>query len=395
MIAELVDQELEPTLARLERLVREPSIEGSAAITRCLDLIEDDLAPLAGRVRRPEFEGLPSLVCEWGDPADERRLLLAGHADVVPADGAWSTPPFSLARHGDALTGRGVCDMKGALAAFVGALKVVSHHSGLDGAPVSLVVTGDEEVGSPRGMIPLLREREVAGAWAVCGEPTSLDVFTGNRGVIWLRITIRGRGGHAGLAHVLDNPLPIAARLLGALESLPLTVRDERFDPSTPSLTATWLQVEGEPVVNIVPDAVSIGVDRRLLPGESPDAAIAQIEEAVASCVAAPFDAQVTVDWVCPPYIASVTDPFVGAAQEVVREVGRAGSLGTDSAADDSSWLGNAGISTVLCGPGEPEQAHTTDETVAVSEVRDAIEVYARLALAARDGRIPKGNELR
>jgi acetylornithine deacetylase/succinyl-diaminopimelate desuccinylase-like protein len=384
-ISDLVDRELEATIALLERLIAEPSVEGSDRIRKCLDIIEDALQGTSRRVRRPAFDGLESLVCEWGDPRATERFLLTGHADVVPADGDWQTPPFVLTRKGDALYGRGVCDMKGALAAFVGALKVVAQDGGLADAPISLVVTGDEEVGSPRGMIPLLRDGEIAGTWAVCGEPTDLRVFTGNRGVIWLRVEIRGKGGHAGLAHLLQNPVHLGADVVAALARLPLTVRDLRFDPPTPSLAVTSLTSEGEPVANIIPGTVSIGVDRRLLPGESPDTAVAQIEAAVASLVTESFEGRVIVDWTCPPYIASTSDPLVTTAQRIVRDLGRSDALGTDSAADDSSWLGEAGISTILIGPGEPVQAHAVNETIGVSELRDAIEVYSRLCLAVRD----------
>ncbi len=384
-LAAAADEELKPTLDLLARLIAEESVEGSAAISRCLELIDDAVDPLAGRRRRLEFDGLPNLVADWGDTGDARRLIFAGHTDVVPAEGEWETDPFSLLRRGDTLIGRGVCDMKGTLAAYVGALKVVARHVELDRMPVSLVVTGDEEVGSPRGMVPLLQGGHIGGGWALCGEPTGLDVFTGNRGVAWLRIKISGRGGHAGLPHACDNPVWPAARAVTALQAVPMAHRDDRFDPSTPSLTVTSMQVEGEPASNTIPDAVWLTIDRRLLPGETSEDAIAQIESAISDTVAAPFAWALSVDRVCPPYIAAEGDPLVDTVQRIVQRVGRAGTLGTDPAADDSSWLGNAGISTVLCGPGAPEQAHTTGEQVDVSQIRDAISIYAHLILAAAD----------
>jgi acetylornithine deacetylase/succinyl-diaminopimelate desuccinylase-like protein len=143
------------------------------------------------------------------------------------------------------------------------------------------------------------------------------------------------------------------------------------------------MQVDGQPAANTIPDAVWVTIDRRLLPGETAEAAISQIESAVREAVAAPFSWALTVDRVCPPYIAAEGDALVETVQRSVRRVGRAGTLGTDPAADDSSWLGNAGISTVLCGPGGPEQAHTTGEHVDVSEIRDAIAIYTQLILAA------------
>jgi acetylornithine deacetylase/succinyl-diaminopimelate desuccinylase-like protein len=384
----LVDGELDPTLELLARLVSEPSTEGSDAIGRCLDLIADELEPMQGRASRPQWKGPPNLVVEWGDAAAPDRFLLTGHADIVPAEGHWTTPPFTLVRRGDLLLGRGVCDMKGALAAFVGALKVVFQLGKLADAPVSLVITGDEETGSSTGMVPLLEERVIEGATAICGEPTDLDVYVGNRGVMWLHVEVRGHGGHAGMAEELANPLLPAAEVVRALSSLGLDARDERFQPATPSLTATTLRGDGDQAVNVIPDTVTIGLDRRLLPGEDADEAFREIERVVAQTVASPFEALVVMDWTVPPYIADAADPLPHALQAIVRDIGREGALGTDPAADDSSWLGRAGISTVLCGPGEPAQAHTTDEALAVADLRDAIEIYARLVLAAREGHL-------
>jgi acetylornithine deacetylase/succinyl-diaminopimelate desuccinylase-like protein len=386
-LAASADEELEPTVDLLGRLIAEESVDGSDAVGRCLAVIDDAVQPLGGRRRYVEFDGLPNLIADWGDAGDDRRLILAGHTDVVPAEGEWKTDPFALVRRGDTLIGRGVCDMKGAVAAYVGALRVVARVTDLDHAPVSLVVTGDEEVGSPRGMVPLLDGGHVTGRWALCGEPTGLDVFTGNRGVAWLRIKISGRGGHAGLPHASDNPVWPAARAVTALQTLPMAVRDARFDPPTPSLTVTSIQVDGEPASNTIPDAVWLTIDRRLLPGETADAAIAQIEEAMRDSVAAPFTWALAVERAVPPYIAAEGEPLVNTVQRIVRHAGRPGTLATDPAADDSSWLGNAGIATVLCGPGAPEQAHTTGEHVDIAQIRDAILIYAQLILAAAGAR--------
>ncbi|HEX3690318.1 MAG TPA: M20/M25/M40 family metallo-hydrolase, partial [Solirubrobacteraceae bacterium] len=146
-------------------------------------------------------------------------------------------------------------------------------------------------------------------------------------------------------------------------------------------------QVDGEPASNTIPDAVWLTIDRRLLPGETADAAIAQIEEAMRDSVAAPFTWALAVERAVPPYIAAEGEPLVNTVQRIVRHAGRPGTLATDPAADDSSWLGNAGIATVLCGPGAPEQAHTTGEHVDIAQIRDAILIYAQLILAAAGAR--------
>jgi len=380
-----IDDELEPTLDFLGRLIAEASVEGTDAITRTQQMIASAARPLGGREAVHTYDGVPNLMIDWGSPDSAERLLLTGHADVVPADGPWPSPPFTMTRSGTTLTGRGTADMKGGLAAYVGALNVLARTGQLDGTPISLVVTGDEEVGSQHGMMPLLREGKTRGRWAVCAEPTNLDVYTGNRGVVSLRISVTGRAGHAGLPHVCANPIPVAARLVTALDSLPVTATDPRFDPPSATLTVTSVAVPGRPSMATIPGEVQLAVDRRLLPGETPQGALEPIRQAIAAVVTDPFGARIDVLRAWPPYMAADDDPLVRLAQEIVRSVGRRGSLGADLAADDSSWLGDAGISTILCGPGAPGEAHTAGERIDVSDVRDAIAIYVGLCLAARE----------
>lgn len=382
-LAELADARLERTLELLARLVAEPSVEGSPAIGRCLDLVETEIAPLARSVERPSFDGLESLVARFGEGPPERRLLLSGHADVVPVEEGWQTPPFELTRRGARLVGRGTCDMKGAVAALVGTLQLLDELGLLEECSLELALTGDEEVGSQRGTIALLQRGFLSGRFAVCVEPTGLDVFLGNRGLVWLEIAVHGRGGHAGLAHLLANPVPVAARLAARLHELPLAARDERFDPPTPGLNVTRIDAGASlGAVNVVPKVAVLGVDRRLLPGEDPDEAIAAIRAAVEEVVTPPFRGELSVLRRWPPYLIEPDEPLALAAQAAVRAVGRPGAFGTDAAANDSSWLAAAGIPTVLLGPGRPADAHTSGESVAIREVRDAVEIYARLALA-------------
>lgn len=379
-----VDRRLEETLDLLADLVAEPSVEGSAAIDRCLDRVANAVAPLARSIERASWGGPSCLIARFGHGGAGRRLILSGHVDVVPAEGAWTTPPFVPARVDGRVIGRGTCDMKGGVAAFVGSLHVLADSNLLDRCAVDLVITGDEEVGSQRGMIPLLEHGRIAigGSHAICGEPTGLDVYLGNRGLVWLEITVHGRGGHAGLSHVLANPVPVAARLIAALHALPFDVVDERFDPPAPSLNVTRVDAgTATNAVNVIPDAVVLGVDRRLLPGEDPDRALSAIEALVENTVRAPYRAAIRPLRAWPPYAISEDEPVARAARDAVRATGRPGLFGMDAAANDSSWLDRAGIPTVLLGPGAPEAAHTTGESVAIAEVRDAIEIYARTAV--------------
>jgi acetylornithine deacetylase/succinyl-diaminopimelate desuccinylase-like protein len=362
----------------LERLVAEESVEGSPAIAACLDIVVGRLGDVPATVERLEFDGVPALVARIGGGDPIRRLTFSGHVDVVPAAGGWRSPPFRLTERDGRLHGRGTCDMKAGVAATVEAVRVVAELGLLADVAIELALTGDEELGSERGTRALLADGWITGRSAICCEPTGLDVFLGNRGLVWADVVVSGRGGHAGMAHSLANPIDAAAALVDALNAIPLTARDERFDPPEPTLTLTRVQADGGGR-NVVPDRVELGLDRRLLPSEDPDAVVAEIERAAAATVRPPFAAEVTVARRWPPYAIDAGRPVAQAAAAAVRDSGREPAFGMDGAANDSSWLDAAGIDTVLLGPGEPTEAHVTDEGVDPAEVAVAVAVYARL----------------
>ncbi len=362
----------------LGRLVAEESVEGSPGIAACLDVIADRLGGVAANIERLDFGGVPALVARIGAGESSRRLTFSGHVDVVPASGAWRSPPFRLTARDGRLHGRGTCDMKAGVAATVEAVRVVAELGLLGDVAVELALTGDEEVGSERGTRALLAGGWITGRSAICCEPTGLDVFLGNRGLVWADVVLTGRGGHAGMAHALANPIDTAAALIDALNAIPLAARDDRFDPPAPTLMLTRVEADGGGR-NVVPDRVELGLDRRLLPGEDPDAVVAEIERVVAATVRPPFAAEIAVARRWPPYAIDSGRPVAQAAAAALRASGREPAFGMDSAANDSSWLDAAGIDTVLLGPGEPTQAHATDEGLDPAEVTAAVAVYSRL----------------
>ena len=299
------------------------------------------------------FDGLPALVARFGGGPAERCVSFAGHVDVVPAAGDWSSPPFSLSRHGDRVVGRGVCDMKAGVAASVGAIRALAASGLLEGCAVELVVTGDEEVGSARGMRSLLAAGLVRGKMAICGEPTSLDVYLGNRGVAWYEIVVQGRGGHAGQMHALQSPVPVAVDLCRAIGEMTFETVDERFDPPRPSIAVTRIDAgAATQAINVVPDAVTIGVDRRLLPAEAIDAATDELRGLVERTVRAPYRHEFRVLRRWPPCETPADHLISRAAVAAVQAVGRSGRFGMDLAANDSSFLVEAGIPALLLGPG-------------------------------------------
>jgi acetylornithine deacetylase/succinyl-diaminopimelate desuccinylase-like protein len=380
-LADAVDRQFGDATELLRRLVAEESTEGNAAaVSRCHDIVLERLAHLGGTIDRRTFDGLESVVLDLGPKGLEPAIVVACHVDVVPCADGWASLPFELTTRDGAFHGRGVTDMKGGIAAAVSALEILGRGGLLDRAAVQVVMTGDEEVGSARGMVPLLETGLVRGRTAFCPEPTGLDVYIGTRGVVWLEVEVRGRGGHAGYQEHLANPIPVAAELVAAIAKLPLPERDERFTPPIPTLAVTLLDANtANRALNVIPDTARVGMDRRLLPGIEMDAAIADVERVVAAVVRPPFSAEVRSRKAWPPYITDPDQPLVRAAVQSSQRTGRQGRIRTGQAAADSSWLGYSGIPTIVFGPGDPPQAHTTNERLGLDELRDAIATYVGL----------------
>jgi acetylornithine deacetylase/succinyl-diaminopimelate desuccinylase-like protein len=371
----------------LRQLIAQPSTAGNdAAMAACLDLIHDALAPLARVCERPVHDGLPALLLRFGRGPDARMRTICGHIDIGPAPGAWSSPPYTLTRDRDRLTGSGGVDMKGGGAAAVAAIRALHAMGRLDACRIELAITADEEVGSDRGVRALLAAGAFQGQMVVCPEPTRLDVYLGNRGIVAFEITVHGRGGHAGLIHALDSPVGPAIALCQAIEGMPLSARDERFSPPSPSVAIVRIDAgAGVSESNVVPDKVTIVVDRRLLPGEDVDEVIAAMQHLVDDVILPPFRAELCVLKRWPPCETSGEHLVSRAAVAGVHAAGRSGRFDMDLPANDTSWFVAAGIPAILLGPGDPLQAHATDEALDLAEFRDAIAVYTHMALAAAE----------
>jgi acetylornithine deacetylase/succinyl-diaminopimelate desuccinylase-like protein len=380
-LVESVERDFDNTLELVSKLVGEQSVAGSAAIRRCLEIVLEALPPDSSDLKVVEFEGVPNLIARFGNDSDENRLILCGHVDVVAASNGWTTNPFTLIRKGNRLVGRGACDMKAGVAAFVAALRALHVTRQIDDYSIDLVLTGDEETGSAHGAIPLLDDLTVKGRWAVFGEPTQLKVWVGNRGYVWLNIDIQGRGGHSALSHALANPWPAAATIATALHGLDLGVIDRRFSPPTSTVNVTRMQANTEPggAINVIPDSIRIGVDVRILPGQNADAVRKSISSLAESIVDDELAVKVTAMRSAPAFALDENHELTQAALKSVRYIGRKGITGTDLATNDASWFDATGIASILLGPGNPIEAHAIDESVTIRDLADAAITFAVL----------------
>ena len=257
--------------ANLQMLVACPSV--TPADGGALDALAAMLDPLGFEIARMAFseDGTPdvdNLYARRGRSGNH--LMFAGHTDVVPPgdEAAWSRPPFAGAIVDGEMIGRGTVDMKGAIACFVAALARLAPGGALDGASVSLLITGDEEGPSINGSRKLLQWAAARGErWdgAVVGEPTNPNALgdmikVGRRGSLSGVVSVTGRQGHVAYPHLADNPVRSLMHLLQALLATPLDGGTDRFSAS--NLEVTTFDT-GNGATNVIPAKATAGFNIR------------------------------------------------------------------------------------------------------------------------------------
>lgn len=304
-------------------------------------------------VRHHDHNGLPVLIAEAG-PIDEEHpcVVFHGHLDVVPG----ADEQFDPRIEGDRLIGRGAYDMKGGLAAMMCALKDIERQ---DRVGVRLICVPDEESEElDERSTDATVARGLGGQFAITGEPTNMHIGIEAKGVLAMRIEVRGRAAHSSTPWLGDNAVLKAIDAFRSIESLPFA-RESSAMFDRPSINLG--RIEGGRAINMVPDHCTMVVDVRYLPGQDPESILAAVSEIA--------DIEVTRTFVHPTVTVSPHDPFVRALRDAVsRSVqGEVMSVGRDGASDAAAFI-EAGIPAVEFGPSGAGH-HGPDEWVSVSSL--------------------------
>ena len=379
---------LPPLPQLLAELVRRPSVNPMGRTdlpdhliheSRVTDYLEAHLRALPVRVtRRPVAPGRDNLIATFSPPNPSLHLLWEAHQDTVPADGM-TVEPFAGDIRDGRLYGRGACDVKAGGAAMLAAFARLALHPRPGTAAVTLAFTVDEEH-TFLGVQALVADG-VRADLAVVAEPTSLDLVTSHKGVVRWTVETRGVACHSSRPQDGVNAVYAAARLVTRLEQHAAELAARRPHPELGSPTLSVGVVAGGVSPNTVPDRCRIEVDRRLVPGEDPLAAVADADAALRE-TGVPFTS--TLTFACPALPPLVPEPLLARFAECVRAVaGRVPRRRAVPFATDASSLAEAGVPAVVFGPGDIAQAHTADEWVDLAEVEQAAEILYRLAVGA------------
>ena len=306
------------------------------------------------------------------------RLLLNGHLDTVGIEGM-TVAPFGAVIEEGRLTGRGSCDMKGGVAALLAATARLAAEGPRPNVIVAL--TADEEHASV-GMASYVRGGPSADLAVVC-EPTSLKVMPAHKGFVWLRAAFRGRAAHGSRPDVGVDAIRHAALYLVALDAYSGELESRPPHPLLRHGSFHAGTIEGGTAESVYPDRCELLLERRTMPGESPETVVQEFESVLDEVRARypSVDASLEMTLERPGTEVSEDSRLVqgllgaGEAHGVPRVVEGM------TAWVDAAFLNEAGIPAVCYGPGAIEQAHTKDEWIRIEEIRtcaDVLETFAR-----------------
>jgi acetylornithine deacetylase len=370
----------------LADLVRLPSVNpmgrtdvppGLAYEARVTDFLEARLRLLGVTVRRQTVVvGRDNLIAEYHPPTPAPvRLLWEAHQDTVPTDGM-TIDPFAAAVQGGKLYGRGACDVKAGVAAMLAAFARLVREKPAGSAAVTVAFTVDEEH-TFLGVQELVNTG-IAADFAVVAEPTLLNIVTAHKGLARWRTETTGRACHSSRPQDGVNAVYRMARLIVAAERYAARLAGAKSHPVLGPGSLSVGRVAGGTAPNVVPDACRIDVDRRLLPGETAAAALADFENYLRETEPEVSFAS-TMALACPP-LAATDHPLVDALGRAIDSVTGKHERHPVPYGTDASTIAEAGLPAVVFGPGDITQAHTKDEWVELAQVERAAEVLFRFA---------------
>jgi acetylornithine deacetylase len=311
-------------------------------------------------------------------------IALSGHVDVVPVDGqAWSADPFTLRAEGGRLYGRGACDMKGFVAACLAAVPDLTARR--LARPIHLFITYDEEtdMGGARRLIEDLAESGRRPAMCIVGEPSLMQPILAHKGRLALKVSARGLAGHSSEPGKGVNAIHAVAAAIAyvAAEQRRLAVEGPfvaGFDP--PHTTPHVGTILGGSILNIIPEHASFVMEWRCVPGDDPHAEVARLRRFVENEIEPAMKA---VD-PSTGFSFEVIDDIPGMALDadhalatLTKRLAGFNSAGKVSYGTEGGLYQEAGIPTIVCGPGDIAQAHKPDEFVARAQL-DACDAFIR-----------------
>ncbi|MGE0221709.1 MAG: acetylornithine deacetylase [Acetobacteraceae bacterium] len=320
-------------------------------------------------------------------PQQAGGVALSGHVDTVPVDGqAWTSDPFAMRRQDGRLYARGACDMKGFVASFLAAVPDFQARKLV--RPLHLFISYDEEVGchGAQRLIQDLQDSGLKPALCVVGEPSGMKPILAHKSKLNLKVSVRGRPGHSSEPAKGVNAVHAAAEAIAWVSGEARRLAkdgpfEDGFDP--PHTTIHVGTMQGGTILNIIPEQAEFMMEWRTIPADDPLRAVEGLQAHVAA------DIEPAMHAVDPAsgfsYEIQVLMPGLSLSPDheltaIVKQLTGSNSTGKVSYGTEGGFYQEAGIPTIICGPGHIAQAHQPDEFVEESELAACDGFIRRLA---------------
>jgi len=363
----------------LKALIARPSVTPEDA--GVLQVLDTALASLGFTVTRLRFEG------DGSYPVDNlfairngggRRLLFAGHTDVVPPGDLanWTSDPFVPREADGKIYGRGAADMKSGVAAFVAAAALIPTQMGT----IMVAITNDEEADGVNGTAKLLEWAQAQGHdfdFAIVGEPSSAaelgdSIKIGRRGSFSGTVTVEGVQGHVAYPEKATNPLPVLAEIVTALSRTPIDDGTTHFPAS--NLEVTSIDV-GNPTSNVIAAKGRLKFNIRYNDLWTPQTLGDWVRGRIETVAAGAAKVSFAVSGVPSLSFLSPQGEAVETLSEVIQQMtGKRPALSTGGGTSDARFVAQYGP-VVECGLVGPSM-HKADEHVAIADVTGLTAIY-------------------
>jgi acetylornithine deacetylase len=353
---------------------------------------EFDGAGFETELHHIDVNGVPqaNLVAFAGPPQVEG-LIISGHLDTVPVEGqpGWERDPFRVELTDDRIFGRGTSDMKGFLAQCAEVARTTELERLL--RPLVFVFTADEEVGmrGASSVTPALQNLlgEIPRpnlAWI--GEPTSFSIFHAHKCVTTFQIKVHGRGGHSGNPELGVNAIAVMGKALesiGHLQAERRATRNSEFStifPDAPYDVMNFGTITGGTASNIIAEQCAMRMTYRSLPDSDPLELYHEIGRRLEALDPHDYGSphhvatfELSNPIIAPPLLSPRNSALEHALFAVTGQTTARGA----PFATDGAWFAREGIVTLICGPGEFEQAHQPNESISRGAFESGLETIA------------------
>ncbi len=378
------------TLQLAEQLISRPSVTPDDA--GCQQILGERLARLGFALETIESGPADFRVTNlWAvrRPADAaaatKTLVFAGHTDVVPTGPVeqWTSHPFTPTHRDGKLYGRGACDMKTSVAAFVVAIEEFLQAVPDPRLTLALLLTSDEEGPGVDGTVVVCNALAARGErldYCIVGEPTAVErcgdmIKNGRRGTMSGKLTVRGVQGHIAYPHLAKNPVHAVAPALAELVAINAA---GGWDAGNAWFQPTSWQISnfhaGTGASNVIPGSAVIDFNFRFSTESTPESLQRRVQAVLDA-----HGVDCTLTWTVGglPFLTTPGE-LVTAVQGAIRdETGIETELSTSGGTSDARFIAKVCPQVVELGPVNAS-IHKIDEHIEVAEIETLKNIYLR-----------------